>query len=69
MKSILEILEVQNLAFFFTHLKDVNLIFYEFLPFLKAVIYQINKIPTTKHGKKKPDFALLESPKLISRKI
>ena len=51
-----------------THLEDLNLAFYEFLHFLEAGIYQINKIQSPKMAKT----AVLElqsSPKLISRKI
>ena len=49
-----------------THLEALNFDFCEFLHFLKAEIYQNNRPPKTA---KTAIFALLESPKLISRKI
>ena len=42
-KLILGIQEVQNVPFL-THLEALNFDFYEFLHFLMAEIYQINKI-------------------------
>ena len=51
-----------------THLEALNFDFQEFLHFLKAVIYQIDKIQSPKNGKTAV-LALLISPKLISRKI
>ena len=59
-KSILKILEVQNLPFFKTLSQALNLDSYEILHFLKAEIYQIAKTAI---------LDLLDSPKLISRKI
>ena len=66
-KSILEILEVQNLPFWHI-LRLWIFIFYELLHFWEVEIDQINKIRSLKMAKT-ADFALLESPKLISRKI
>ena len=42
---------------------------YEFLDFLKAEIYQINKIQSPQKCAKMADLELLDSVKLISRKI
>ena len=50
------------------HLKALNFNFYEFLHFLKDEIYQRNKLRRPKMAKTVV-FALLESKKLISRKI
>ena len=62
-KSILWIIKVQNLPFL--PIKALNFDFYVFLHFLKAEIYQINNIESPKIAKT----AVLDSPKLISRKI
>ena len=51
-----------------THLEALNCDFYEFLHFLKAKINQKSKLRISKIVKK-AYFALLESSKLISRKI
>ena len=51
-----------------THLEALKLDFYEFLYFLKTEIYHMNKIHSLWNGKTSI-FALLESTKLISRKI
>ena len=51
-----------------TQLEVLNFAFYEILHFLKAEIYRINKIQIPKIGKMTV-FELLDSPKLISRKI
>ena len=63
-KSLFGILEMQNLLFTFRGSND----FYEFLHFMKAEIYQINKIQCPKIAKKEV-LQFLNSPKLISRKI
>ena len=52
-----------------THLEALNFDFYEFLHFLKAEIYQINKIQSPYFYKKTAVLELLNSPTLISRKI
>ena len=51
-----------------THLEALNFDFYEFLHFLKDEIYQTTKF-TAPEIAKTAGFTLLESPKLISRKI
>ena len=51
-----------------THLEALNFDFQEFLHFLKAVIYQIDKIQSPKMAKTAV-LEHLDSPKLISRKI
>ena len=51
-----------------THLEALNFEFLYFLHFLKAEIYQMNKIHSPKMAKTAV-FALLEFTKLISRKI
>ena len=51
-----------------THLKALNFDLYGFLHFFKAEIYQMNKIHSLLSGKN-GIFSLLESTKLISRKI
>ena len=64
MKSIFEILKVQNLPF--QHiLEALSFDFYESLQFLKSEIYKIDKIQSPKIEKK----TVLDSPLLISRKI
>ena len=50
------------------HFEALNFDFYEFLQFLKAVIFQINKNQSPKYGKMAV-LELLDSQKLISRKI
>jgi len=59
--------EVQKSAIL-AHLKAGNFDFYEFLLFLKATIYQMNKVQNQKNCKLAV-LELLESPKLLSRKI
>ena len=51
-----------------THLEALNFDSYEFLHFLKAEIYQIHNIQSPKIAKTAV-LALLDSPKLILRKI
>ena len=63
--SITQILREIKFWYSTTHLEALNLDFYEFLPYLKAEIYQINKIQSPKYG----ILELLDSAKLISRKI
>ena len=48
------------------HLEALKFHFHEFLHFLKAAIYQINKIQSPKKWQKS---AVIDSPKMISRKI
>ena len=50
------------------HLEALNFDFDEFLHFLKAKIYQINKIQSPQNGKIAV-LELLDSSKLVSRKI
>ena len=50
-----------------THLQALNFDVMNFLHFLKAEIYQINQLQSLKDGN--TIFELLDSPKLISRKI
>ena len=73
--SITQILRVINFGVsgsaksaILTHLEALNFVFYEFLHFLKAEIDQSNKLWVPKMAKMAV-LALLESPKLISRKI
>ena len=51
-----------------THFEALNFDFHEFLHFLKAAIYQMNKF-TALQMVKMAVFALLKSSKMISRKI
>ena len=51
-----------------THLEALNFNFHDFLYFLKAAIYQMNKFTALKMAKL-AGFAILKSSKLISRKI
>ena len=51
-----------------THLEALNFVFYAFLHVSKAEIDQISKIQSPKNGKNAV-LELLNSPKLISRKI
>ena len=62
--SITQILREIN----FQPLEVLNIYFYEFLHFLKAENYQINKIQCLKYCKT-TILELLDSPKLILRKI
>ena len=62
-----QILEFKKSAIV-THLQALNFNFDDFLHFFKAEIYQIDKIEALKMAKM-AYFALLESPKLISRKF
>ena len=64
MKTNLKILEVQNLP----TAEALNFDFYNFFHFLKAEIYHINQVQSSKNGKN-GSFRLLDSPKVISRKI
>ena len=52
----------------FTHLEALNFDFRNFLHFLKAVIYQIDKIQSPKMAKTAV-LGLLDFPKLISHKL
>ena len=52
-----------------THLEVQNFAFYDIVHLLKAEIYQINIIQGLKKGKNGSFGTLIDSPKLISRKI